>query len=173
MLDVVVTDPCELDRERLARELRSSGWVVRECADGRALKDLVGRRRPDLVVLELRLEDGPSRGIIEWLRSTHPEVKVAVVTNQASIATAVRCATLGIRGYYRKGAATGQLLGREADNDAADDAVPPGPMRLDRAMWEYIQRVVDEAGSITKAAELLRMDRSSLRRILNKNAPLS
>lgn len=45
------------------------------------------------------------------------------------------------------------------------------PMSYDRAVWEYLNQVVVEAGSIAGAARRLRLDRTSLKRKLRKVPP--
>jgi ActR/RegA family two-component response regulator len=49
----------------------------------------------------------------------------------------------------------------------------PTPMSLDRAVWEYLNQALAEAGSISAAARRLRVDRTSLKRMLRKAPPRS
>jgi ActR/RegA family two-component response regulator len=45
------------------------------------------------------------------------------------------------------------------------------PMSLDRAIWEYLNQTLAETGSISAAARRLRLDRTSLKRMLRKRPP--
>jgi ActR/RegA family two-component response regulator len=45
------------------------------------------------------------------------------------------------------------------------------PMSLDRAIWEFLHQSVVESGSISAAARRLRIDRTSLKRMLRKDPP--
>jgi ActR/RegA family two-component response regulator len=47
------------------------------------------------------------------------------------------------------------------------------PMSLDRAIWEFLHQSVVESGSISAAARRLRLDRTSLKRMLRKAPPLT
>jgi ActR/RegA family two-component response regulator len=52
-----------------------------------------------------------------------------------------------------------------------DCPVDPTPMSLDRAIWEYLNQTLVETGSISAAARRLRVDRTSLKRMLRKEPP--
>jgi ActR/RegA family two-component response regulator len=161
----------------MCRELGERGATTVECAGGNQLRRHFAERRFDLLITELRLSDGPAIDVIEWLRDVHPQVRVAVVTAHSSIASVVRCTRLGVRAYLPKPTTTDCLL--QALGTAPLSPVPltggldvqAGPMRLDRAVWEYINRAVESEGSIARGAELLGVDRRSLRRMLTKYAP--
>lgn len=169
---VLVAHPCDNYCETLILQGMKLGYVVRRCQSCSALKRLAKQQPARLVVLELRLEDGPTLGIIEWLKERYPATEIVVVTNYGSIAAAVRCARVGVNGFYPERVPFDTLLNATIDwkkpSDGRGRAVP---LRLDRAMWEYLHRVAERAGSITVAAKMLGVDRRSLRRMLAKYPP--
>ena len=167
--DIVIADPCASDAARLAQGLKQRSLQARVCDDTRTLKRLVTDQRADLVVLELRLVDGPSLQAIEWLKTSYPETAVAVLTRHGSVASAVRCAKLGVDRYYSKPICLDLLLLLAPESEEPTAGLRP--LRLDRAVWEYLNRAVEGAGSITSAGRALGVDRRSLRRMLGKYAP--
>jgi DNA-binding NarL/FixJ family response regulator len=66
--------------------------VVGEASSGAQVLPLVNRSSPDLVLLDLRLPDMDGLQVLDRLRESHPEVKVAilsVVTDPAEIGKAL------------------------------------------------------------------------------------
>jgi two-component system response regulator RegA len=169
---VVSADPSESERHRTKCAFEALGCTVHGVAEAvRYRRELPGLM-PDLVILELRLLDGPSLHLIEWTKAALPATRVVVLTAHGSLATAIHCARIGADGYLCK-PATASAVWRAAQHEL--DEIEPSPReqptRLDRALWEYINRAVQTTGSITEAARALGLDRRSLRRMLAKNAP--
>lgn len=177
--EVVLADSSRMSTVVLERELREREFVVHSCTSGRVLSALVEAREPDLVVVELRLTDGPCLNRIQRLKQIRGERRVVVVTGHPSVATAVQAARLGIDAYLEKPASIDAVLAatlpRTAEMSSPEDAwdayIGEQPIGLDRALWEYINRAVASSGSISAAGRLLGLDRRSLRRMLARYAP--
>ncbi|MDF3067065.1 MAG: two component transcriptional regulator, Fis family [Polyangiaceae bacterium] len=167
----VVAHPTGSYRQQLARELSSQGYAVQQCERLKLLKNYIKRDGPELVVIDLRLHDGPTLGFIQWLRNAYPETLVVVVTEHGSVASAVRCMRLGVHGYHSERVSGERLLQNRSSPKQSAEFQRERPLRLERAVWEYLNRVVNYAGSIAEAAKLLELDRRSLRRMLSKYAP--
>lgn len=157
--------------EQLGREFRARGHLVTEANNGKALRAALASQTPQLLVAELRLADGPTLGQIEQLREACPQTRVVIVTDHGSIASAVRCSQLGVSGYFTERVTASQIEEGQTAIGRAPAPLVVRPIRLDRAVWEYLNRVVDSTGSIAGAADVLGIDRRSLRRMLNKSAP--
>jgi two-component system response regulator RegA len=116
---------------------------------------------------------GSALPLIAALKAARPELEIAVVTARASVAEAVQSLKLGATGYLAKPVTADQVLvalGWKAAGLPAPSARPV--MSLQRAMWEYIQRVLDESGgSVRKTAGQLGLHRRTLQRMLAKNPP--
>ena len=164
---VLLADTDERWRERVMSHLPPRSDRVFACRTSRELRELASRNRPELTVLDLRLDDGPTLGTIAWLKENRLSRRIVVATNHDSVATAVRCAQLGVEGYYIKDS----LLAWSAPRRPASTESAARPMPLARAVWEHLHRAVEQAGSITAAADQLGLDRRSLRRMLGKYAP--
>lgn len=166
----VICHPNDAYAESLERAISPGNCEVIRCADKKALRQCIFARRPALLVTELRLPDGPVIELLKWLRANSPQTRIVVITAHDSVATAVRCMRLGVNAYYSEREPLERVLGVD-DFAASHRGEPEQPLRLDRALWEYVNRVVDQAGSITRAADVLGLDRRSLRRMLGKYAP--
>jgi ActR/RegA family two-component response regulator len=166
---ILIAHPSATFAERLGAAIFNArkSSDVRYCHDGKTLKRLLTRRTPELLITELRLLDGPSLSTLEWVRRRFPEMRIVVVTEHGSIATAVRCTRIGIDSYYSEQVPIERLLAPAP----ASLNEEPAPMRLERAVWEYLNRVVDRAGSISRGADALGVDRRSLRRMLGRYMP--
>ena len=78
----------------------------------------------------------------------------------------------GIAVYVAKPVTAEMVLAALGDGaDWAQAPADPCWPSLDRTIWEYINQVLVEAGSISEAARRLRIDRRSLRRMLAKHPP--
>lgn len=163
---ILIADSDERWRERIAKQLGNHETIF-GCGTTRELRELALRHRPDLTILELRLADGPALGCIAWLKENCLSRQIVVATNYDSIATAVRCSQLGVNGYYVKDS----LLAWPVTEAGWQADLQRRPMPLARAVWEHLNRAVEQTGSISAAADRLGLDRRSLRRMLGKHAP--
>jgi DNA-binding NarL/FixJ family response regulator len=73
-------------------------------------KRVVEQRKPDLMLLDLRLKGGDSLELIKSLRVEHPEVKVLVLSQYDELIFAERALRAGASGYIMKENATDEVL---------------------------------------------------------------
>jgi DNA-binding NarL/FixJ family response regulator len=73
-------------------------------------KRVVEQRKPDLMLLDLRLKGGDSLELIKSLRVEHPEVKVLVLSQYDELIFAERALRAGASGYIMKENATEEVL---------------------------------------------------------------
>ena len=168
---VVVADPYGSTALPLVNELQARGHDAAYCEDGKTLKRLIAQGGVGLVVLELRLLDGPATRLVKWISENSPGTRVVILTNHSSVATAVHCAKIGASGYLVKPAHVTAVLAAAHGAPSPNSIIRQSPVRLDRIVWEYAHRSVEFAGSITGGAKLLGLDRRSLRRMLARYAP--
>lgn len=98
----------ELYRVRLDRE----GHDVAVAADGQMALDRVGRDRPDLILLDIRMPRLSGLGVLEQVRQ-NPDlssIPVVMLTNYSDPAQVQRCRELGIEGYLLKSRTTPRQL---------------------------------------------------------------
>jgi two-component system response regulator RegA len=158
-------------RETLARGLRDRGWDIEIHDQLRTVRARLKERPAEGLIIELRLEDGPTLSLLRRVRKERPDTRIIVLTRFASIATATSTKRIGVHAYLPKPVENEAVLAALMSSVPLTATVPPTPCSLDRALWEYINRVVDRSGSIARAALALGIDRRSLRRMLSKHAP--
>ena len=172
---LLLDDACS-GRQQLARDLMAWGFDVEATDDGEVGVELALRRQPTLIVLELRMRAGAGLDLLAHLRPRLPGAQLVVLTNYGSVASAVRAMRLGATNYLCKPAGLTELL-RAIDQPAFDPASPEDLKRgypaltLDEAIWEYIHRTIEDAGSLSEAARRLGLWRQSLKRMITKYRP--
>ena len=176
-------------RRRLAADLQARGFAVEVADETEVGAERWRARRPALVVIELRLRAGAGLDLLARARAELPEAKLIVLTSYGSVASTVRAMRLGATDYLCKPATAAEVLnaaGLEAPASAAEamrTSAPPAegamtrslaldvPLTLDEAIWEYINRTVEAAGSLSEAARRLGIWRQSLKRMIAKYRP--
>lgn len=117
----------------LANRLRRAGYEVSQAGDGLAALELIGRERPDLVLLDVRM---PRLDGIETLRRLRHDgatarVPVIVMTANAEAADRARALEAGANECLAKPFETAEMLARVRDLLAATrgegDAPAGGP----------------------------------------------
>ncbi len=156
---------------QLAEGMRAAGHAVHLCETLREARRLLTAHRPDAFLTELRLAEGPTTRLIRWSLSDLTGTPVVVVTAHGSIATAVSCARLGVAGYFRHPVSADALLGSVFGETPRTLSLPEQPLPLDQALWEHIHHTVELSGSISVGAQVLGLERRSLRRMLGKYSP--
>src|SRR5581483_8635300 len=105
---VLVVDDEPMLRNLLSRLLRMEGYDVIEAADGQAALDLVGERRPDLVLLDVMM---PARDVLSDLRETS-QVPVILVSALGEEADRVLGLKMGADDYVVKPFSAAELSAR-------------------------------------------------------------
>jgi two-component system response regulator RegA len=182
---VLILDDDGTSAERTGRAFAADGWSVTTASDLPAGCDLL--RQPTqasttVVVSELRVKGRWAFDQIEELRASRPGVRVWILTDYPSVATAVRAVRLGFDAYVAKPiqpkeiphfleeGITAQRWTREAGGLGGNGDTATWPS-LDRTIWEFINQVFAVSGTLSEAARRLRLDRRSLRRMLAKYPP--
>lgn len=123
----------------------------------------------DWVLLDLKLEDGSSLDLIEYLLRQNSHLKIVVLTGYASIATAVQAIKLGAVNYLTKPASIEQILHAFCDDNMPGNDTIETVLPLRRVEWEHIQQALaDNSGNISATARQLKMHRRTLQRKLSK-----
>ena len=109
---VLVVDDQTLFREALTTllEVREEVEVVGEAADGAEALELVGRLRPDVVLMDLRMPVLDGVAATRRLRVEHPEVRVLVLTTFDGDDEVFPALRAGAVGYLLKDATASRLV---------------------------------------------------------------
>jgi two-component system, response regulator RegA len=173
---VLLADPSRSNTAPLSSEFRDLGvakiWAAEDPNEACHVASLV---KPNLVLLELRFGEHTGFDLLRELQQVSPTSVSVVVTAFGSLASTVRALRLGATACLAKPVSAVGILRAIADAASAlheDEAkLVSSHMSLRRAMWEYLNRVFVDSGSVSKAARRLGVDRRSLRRMLCRNAP--
>lgn len=85
MWDVLVCEDFTNLREALVDFLEESGrWTVRAVADGQGLRQQLVNRLPDVLLLDVGLPHESGVDIAGWLRATHPDVGIVLLSGRGA-----------------------------------------------------------------------------------------
>lgn len=90
----------EMLKQALETEDIEVAWVT----DGQAALDLMGKRKFDLIILDLKLPGMSGDEALEQIRAIDPYVDVVVYTNYQDPPVMQKLINLGVEGYISKGA---------------------------------------------------------------------
>lgn len=154
----------------LARALGRRGYEVSTACNGAQALAQCRSTRPDLAILDLKLETESGLNLLPQLRAVNPDMQILILTGYSSISTAVEAIKMGAANYLCKPASVDDIL--TAFGDAPPNPSVPieeTPPSVERLEWEHIQRVLAENdGNISATARSLGMHRRTLQRKLQK-----
>lgn len=90
----------EMLKQALETEDIEVAWVT----DGQTALDLMGKRKFDLIILDLKLPGMSGDETLEQIRAIDPYVDVVVYTNYQDPPVMQKLINLGVEGYISKGA---------------------------------------------------------------------
>ncbi len=160
-------------RDALGRALGRRGFSVTLAGDARRAEEAAQRQVFEYALVDVRMPGESGIDLVAALRRIDDGTRIVVLTGYGTIAGAVEAMRAGAVDYLMKpvdaSACARALLGEEdpARLPSGDD-VPS----LERVEYEYIQRVLaDAGGNISEAARRLRMHRRSLQRKITRTPP--
>ncbi|MBI3601483.1 MAG: response regulator [Candidatus Omnitrophica bacterium] len=78
------------------------GFIVSTTGSGLEALSMIKASRPDLVLLDLTLDDLDGKEVLERLRKEDKETKIIVISGQENLTDIDKLYSLGISGYYVK-----------------------------------------------------------------------
>ncbi|RME20444.1 MAG: sigma-54-dependent Fis family transcriptional regulator [Deltaproteobacteria bacterium] len=111
-LSVLVVDDNKTAAMAVAALLRREGHEVEVRYDGAAAIELLGERRLDLVLTDLRMEPVDGLAVVQAARAADPPVEVMVFTAFGSVEVAVEAMRLGALDFLTKPVTAEQILHR-------------------------------------------------------------
>jgi DNA-binding NarL/FixJ family response regulator len=126
MIRVLAADDQRVIREGLAMllGLLPDVEVVGTAADGEEALALAEQLRPDVILMDLRMPRVDGVEATRRLRTSHPEIKVVVLTTYADDRSVIEALRAGALGYLTKDAGADEIrqaLQRVADGQASLD----------------------------------------------------
>jgi ActR/RegA family two-component response regulator len=162
---ILVGLPSALSAE-LAREARALGRPVVEVGGDGEWLPATGNGTDILISL---LEPPEDNGLkqIRLLRGKYAGARLVAISSTSSLTKVAEAVRLGASTVVARPTTVSQILAALGHSPPTND-VPHSHMSLDRAIWEFLNQSVQEAGSISGAARRLNLDRTSLKRMLRK-----
>jgi two-component system, NarL family, nitrate/nitrite response regulator NarL len=109
---VMIADDHAIFREGLRKLLDASGdiTVVGEAGNGDETIKMLGKVKPDVLLLDLRMPGKDGLGVLEEMNGESPQTRVILVTEGENQHDVVRAVRLGARGVVWKQSASALLL---------------------------------------------------------------
>ena len=152
---ILVTDDHPVVRAGLSGMLSGEPdfEVVGEAQNGKEAVAFVGERKPDVVLMDLRMPEMDGVTAIQHIKSNYPDVHILVLTTYESDADILRAIETGATGYLLKDTPREELFG--AIRMVAQGQSPLAPGVAARLM----QRIRDpeEEGLSTREIEVLEL----------------
>jgi len=125
---------------------------------------------PDVILLDMKLEDDSGLKYIALLRNIVANARIILMTGYASIATAVDAIKLGADEYLAKPIDSKTLISAVQGNLITDNNIlDVSPLSSEQVEWEHINQVLKfNDGNISATARQLSMHRRTLQRKLQK-----
>jgi ActR/RegA family two-component response regulator len=121
---------------------------------------------PALAVCERRLADGTALDLLAEVRRLGVGTRVIVVTAFGSIESASLCVRAGATDYLTKPVAVRQILALGLDR--CPSASFSDAMTIEDARRQYIKDMLSTYRSVARSAQVLGLDRRSLRRMMGR-----
>ncbi len=152
---ILVTDDHPVVRAGLSGMLSGEPdfEVVGEAQNGKEAVAFVGERKPDVVLMDLRMPEMDGVTAIQHIKSTYPDVHILVLTTYESDADILRAIETGATGYLLKDTPREELFG--AIRMVAQGQSPLAPGVAARLMQRV--RNPDEEGLSTREIEVLEL----------------
>lgn len=152
---ILVTDDHPVVRAGLSGMLSGEPdfEVVGEAQNGKEAVAFVGERKPDVVLMDLRMPEMDGVTAIEHIKSNYPDVHILVLTTYESDADILRAIETGATGYLLKDTPREELFG--AIRMVAQGQSPLAPGVAARLMQRV--RNPEEEGLSTREIEVLEL----------------
>jgi len=166
---VLLVDDDEAYLRAFERAWSSHDVLVTASSKTEAL-ELSRQFSPELAIVDLYLGHESGLEVVQELKAQHPELRAILVSSYITIDLTMVAIRSGADDVITKPISPDEILSR-LDAKAAT-SLPAERPSLARVEWDYIQRVLHDAGgNVSEAARRLGIFRSSLQRRLRKHAP--
>ena len=110
MAKILVVDDSSLSRKISRRILEEAGHTVEDVADGLAALERYALARPDVVVLDVTMNEMDGLEVLRQLRAMDPAARVVMATADAQTSTRTLSEAGGAVGFVLKPLVSGPLL---------------------------------------------------------------
>ena len=156
---ILIVDDDEAVRQALRRSLEKAGYEIETAEDAFRALDLIESRRPDAVLLDLKMPGMDGMGLLENLRKREIEVPVVILTGHGDAFTARDCLEAGATAFLLKPPDRAELLlamqaatarGRLLQEEEKGEEIPPllGSSPAIVALRDEIARVAPSRATV-------------------------
>jgi len=165
---ILVVDDEEPVRDVLCEYLESQGFGVEAAPDGETALAALGRHRPDLVLLDVRMPGLDGVEVLRRIRRAEPQMPVIMVTANENVGLARQMLELGAFDYVAKpfdfsyldrAVSAGLLQGGNAQAAAEAPAAPAAPWP---ALALAVFRAVRGMAAVARTSTGTRMENAAL-----------
>ncbi|MBL7119586.1 MAG: PAS domain S-box protein [Dehalococcoidia bacterium] len=108
--NILIVDDDPKVRKTLSDILNAKGYAPTTAGQGKTALDMVKEQAPDVILIDLKLEDMPGLEVMAKIRKHSPGTECIVLTGYATQASAIEAVNLGAYGYVQKPCDMDQLL---------------------------------------------------------------
>ena len=109
---LLLVDDEDSFRLPLSKRLAKRGFVVEQAADGSQCLALLGEKRIDVVVLDVKMPGMSGIDVLQNIKSEHPDIEVILLTGHATTASGVEGIKSGAFDYLTKPIELDQLVNK-------------------------------------------------------------
>jgi len=112
MKKILIADDHSLVRYGLKVALLNhfSDAEIDESWDGQSIMNMLKIKTYDLVLLDLSMPDTDAHTIIHWIRNSHPDTRILIVSMNSETIFGKRALQMGAHGYIEKDASPEELI---------------------------------------------------------------
>lgn len=110
--DILVVDDQDDIRMLVRGVLGDEGYMTREAADSQTAEKMFAEKKPDMVILDIWLENSALDGmeLLKKFAKSHPDVPVIMISGHSNIETAVSAIRIGAYDFIEKPFKSDKLL---------------------------------------------------------------
>ncbi|MEX0736582.1 MAG: response regulator [Bacteroidota bacterium] len=99
---ILVVDDEDALRTVLSSELEGEGYKVASAADGSEAIEILKKDEFDLILLDIKMPNVDGFEVLKFVKETHPDTKVIMLTGFADLKNAIESKKLGAEDFVSK-----------------------------------------------------------------------
>jgi DNA-binding NarL/FixJ family response regulator len=148
---LLVCDDHEVIRTGLVSLLAGTDIeIIGEAANGKDAIRLALKDKPDVILLDIRMEDGDGLATLEKLRAKVPESKVVMLSTYDNPTYIARAVALGAADYVLKGSSREDIIGTIVEAASGDSPSRHGELKKVANTMKIRQTIDDDDVPLTQ-----------------------